>query len=50
VGQVVGDLVRDMRSLHYRTLTDLDLRAIGDPICLNEYVEVEIVPVTVVER
>jgi hypothetical protein len=50
VGQVVGDLVRDMRSLHYRTLTDLDLRAIGDPICLNEYEEIEIVPVTVVER
>jgi hypothetical protein len=50
VGQVVGDLVRDMRSFHYRTLADLELRPIGNPICSTEYEEVEVVPVSVVER
>lgn len=50
VGQVVGDLIRDVRSQHFRTLTDAEGRPIGNPICSNEYEEVEIVPVTVVER
>ncbi len=50
VGQVVGQLVRDMRSTHYRQITDTDLRPIGAPICANEYEEVEVVPVTVAER
>jgi hypothetical protein len=50
VGQTVGDLVRDMRSFHFRTLADPDLRPIGSPICSTEYEEVEVVPVTVVER
>jgi hypothetical protein len=50
VGQVVGELVRDMRSFHHRTLADLDLRPIGNPICSTEYEEVEVVPVSVVER
>jgi hypothetical protein len=50
VGQVVGQLVRDMRSTHYRQITDTDLRPIGTPMCANEYEEVEVVPVTVAER
>jgi hypothetical protein len=50
VGQVVGELVRDMRSFHHRTLADLELRPIGNPICSTEYEEVEVLPVSVVER
>ena len=50
VGQVVGELVRDMRSTHYRQITDTDLRPIGVPTCANAYEEVEVVPVTVAER
>ena len=50
VGQVVGQLVRDVRSTHYRQITDTDLRPIGAPICANTYDEVEVVPVTVAER
>jgi hypothetical protein len=50
VGQVVGQLVRDVRSTHYRQITDTDLRPIGAPTCANEYEEVEVVPVTVAER
>lgn len=50
VGQVVGQLVRDVRSNHFRTLMDPDGRPIGDPICVLAYEEVEVVPVTVAER
>ena len=50
VGQAVGDLIRDVRSSHHRTLADADLRPIGNPICSTEYEEVEIVPVSVAER
>jgi hypothetical protein len=50
VGQIVGQLVRDMRSNHYRQLIDAESRPIGVPICLNEYEQVEVVPVTVAER
>ncbi len=50
VGQVVGQLIRDVRSTHYRQITDTDLRPIGAPTCSNEYEEVEVVPVTVAER
>jgi hypothetical protein len=50
VGEVVGQLVRDVRSTHYRQITDTDLRPIGVPTCANEYEEVEVVPVTVAER
>jgi hypothetical protein len=50
VGQVVGQLVRDVRSTHVRQITDSDGRPIGPPICNTDYAEVEIVPVTVVER
>ena len=50
VGQVAGQLVRDVRSNHYRQLIDAESRPIGEPICLNEYEEVEVVPVTVAER
>ena len=50
VGQVVGRLVRDVRSTHSRQVTDLDLRPIGPPTCFTEYAEIEIVPVTVAEQ
>jgi hypothetical protein len=50
VGQVVGRLVRDMRALHVRQITDRDLRPIGPPTCATEYAEVEIVSVTVAEE
>jgi hypothetical protein len=50
VGQVVGRLVRDVRSTHYRQITDVDLRPIGPPTCLTEYAEIEIVPVSVGEQ
>jgi hypothetical protein len=49
VGQVVGNLVRDMRSLHVRQILDADGRPI-ETICVNEYAEVEVVPVTVAEE
>ena len=50
VGQVVGQLVRDVRATHYRQITDADLAPIGPPVCLTEYAEVELVPVTVAEQ
>jgi len=50
VGQEVGELVRNVRSSHFRTLADLDLRPLGEPACAIEYEEVEVLPVTVVER
>jgi hypothetical protein len=50
VGQVVGHLVRDVRSTHYRQITDADLRPIGPPTCLTDYAEVETVPVAVAEE
>jgi hypothetical protein len=50
VGQVVGHLTRSMRSHHFRQITDLDLRPIGEPTCLAEYAEVQVVPVTVAEE
>jgi hypothetical protein len=50
VGQVVGQLVRDVRSNHYRQITDSDGRPIGTPTCTNAYDEVEVVPITVAER
>ncbi len=50
VGQVVGHLVRDAGSTHFRQITDSDTRPIGPPTCLNEYAEVEVLPVTVAER
>jgi hypothetical protein len=49
VGQVVGHLVRDVRSTHYRQIVDTDGRPIGVPICNTEYSEVEVVPVSVAE-
>jgi hypothetical protein len=50
VGQVVGQLVRDVRSTHFRSIVDSDTRPIGPPICNTEYAEVEVIPVTVGER
>ncbi|MGH7401038.1 MAG: hypothetical protein ACREKQ_01315 [Candidatus Rokuibacteriota bacterium] len=50
VGQVVGRLVRDVSSVHVRQITDSELRPIGPPTCVNNYSEVEIVPVTVAEQ
>jgi len=50
VGQVVGQLVRDVFSRHVAMLTDPDGRPIGDALCSNEYAEVETVPVSVGER
>jgi hypothetical protein len=50
VGQVVGQLVRDMRSTHFRQIIDGDGRPIGPHTCAAEYAEVEVVPVTVVEE
>jgi hypothetical protein len=50
VGQVVGQLVRDVFSRHTAMLTDPDGRPIGDALCSNEYAEVETVPVSVGER
>jgi hypothetical protein len=49
VGQVVGQLVRDVSSHHFRQITDSDGRPIGAPTCVNDYEEVEVVPVTVAE-
>jgi hypothetical protein len=49
VGQVVGHLVRDIFSSHVRQITDADSGPIGPPICSNDYAEVDVVPVTVVE-
>jgi hypothetical protein len=50
VSQVVGQLVRNVRSTHFRAITDSDGRPIGAPICANDYEEVEVLPVTVGER
>jgi hypothetical protein len=50
VGQVVGHLVRDMRSTHFRQIVDAEGRPIGAPICATEYSEVETIPVTVTEE
>jgi hypothetical protein len=50
VGQVVGQLVRDVFSRHTVMLTDPDGRPIGEVLCSNEYAEVETVPVSVAER
>jgi len=50
VGQVVGQLVRNVRSTHFRSIVDADGKPIGNPICLNDYQEVDVVPVTVAER
>jgi hypothetical protein len=49
VGTVVGHLVRDIVSGHVRQITDTDGRPLGPPICANNYAEVDVVPVTVVE-
>ena len=50
VGQVVGQIVRDVYSSHTAMLTDADGGPIGDALCSNEYAEVETVPVSVAER
>jgi hypothetical protein len=50
VGQVVGRLVRDMSSTHFRQIIDADGRPIGPHICATEYAEVEVIPVTVAEE
>lgn len=50
VGQVVGQLVRNVRSTHFRSIVDADGKPIGNPICLNDYEEVDVVPVTIAER
>lgn len=50
VGQIVGELVRDVRSTHFRSIVDADGKPIGDPICVKDYEEVNVVSVTVVER
>jgi hypothetical protein len=50
VGQVVGRLVRDMASTHFRQNTDANLAPIGPPTCATEYAEVEVIPVTVAEE
>jgi len=50
VGQVVGRLVRDMRSTHFRQIIDAGGSPIGPHTCAAEYAEVEIVPVTVAEE
>ena len=49
IGQVVGHLVRDLISGHVRQITDTDGRPLGDPVCANNYAEVDVVPVTVIE-
>jgi hypothetical protein len=49
IGQVVGHLVRDLLSGHVRQITDTDGRPLGDPVCANNYAEVDVVPVTVIE-
>jgi hypothetical protein len=49
VGQVVGRLVRDVGSTHFRQTVDTDGRPIGAPTCSTDYDEVEVVPVTVAE-
>lgn len=50
VGQVVGRLVRDMSSTHFRQIIDADGRPIGPHTCATEYAEVEVIPVTVAEE
>jgi hypothetical protein len=49
IGQVVGHLVRDILSGHLRQITDTDGRPLGDPVCANNYAEVDVVAVTVIE-
>jgi hypothetical protein len=49
IGQVVGHLMRDILSGHLRQVTDTDGRPLGDPVCANNYAEVDVVPVTVIE-
>ena len=49
IGQVVGHLVRDILSGHLRQITDTDGRPLGPPVCANNYAEVNVVPVTVIE-
>jgi hypothetical protein len=49
IGQVVGHLVRDLLSGHVRQITDTDGRPLGEPVCANNYAEVDVVPVTVIE-
>ncbi|HJV57594.1 MAG TPA: hypothetical protein VJ971_16560, partial [Methylomirabilota bacterium] len=49
IGQVVGHLVRNILSGHIRQITDTDGRPLGDPVCANNYAEVDVVPVTVIE-
>jgi len=50
VGQVVGHLMRDMASTHFRQITDAGGTPIGPHICATEYAEVEVIPVTVAEE
>jgi hypothetical protein len=49
IGEVVGHLVRDLISGHVRQITDTDGRPLGDPVCVNDYAEVDVAPVTVIE-
>ena len=49
IGQVVGHLVRDILSGHIRQITTPDGAPLGDPVCLNNYAESDVVPVTVFE-
>jgi hypothetical protein len=49
VGQVVGQLVRDLTSGHLRQITNTDGAPLGPPVCFNNYAETDVVPVTVFE-
>lgn len=49
IGQVVGQLVRDILSGHLRQITTPDGAPLGDPVCFNNYAESDVVPVTVFE-
>jgi len=48
IGEVVGDLERDVSSIHNRIDTDLDGRPI-EVICAKEYAAVQTLPVSIVE-
>jgi hypothetical protein len=50
VGQVVGRLLRDVTSTHFRQVIDSDGLPVGPHVCATEYAEVEVVPVTVAEE
>ncbi|HYB71442.1 MAG TPA: hypothetical protein VEH80_12240, partial [Candidatus Bathyarchaeia archaeon] len=50
IGQVVGNLVRNLGSNHARQIEELDGTPVGPPVCATEYDEVDVVPVTVAER